>query len=216
MNYGIPIYDIRATSRHVPMLRLQRGGISSVTDPKEWMAAYRQALIEDWKGIKPYLPQKAARVLDVGSGLGGLSLMIQRYYKWGRGGTESWLLDGTEFLGNVDEEPDHDVPFNDALTTHDFWRVNGEKPPIYVPAERPVIEPEVMFDVVVSTQAWSFHFEPKVYLDLIAEHTHSNTVIIIDVRKGKPDWLKQLEKHWRADHVIWDRPKYRRIIWRMW
>lgn len=212
-SYGSPIHEVRLTMRHLPLLQMQRGKINNLRhEPLSWAQAYRQDLQREFELLRPWLPQPCKKMLDVGSGMGGLDILIQRYYNWGRGGCESWLLDGS-VCTDIDPEleHDHDMPFNDAQLTFDFWRMNAVKVPVYVPADNPVIPPDVFFDLIISTQSWCFHYAPSTYLSLVNAHSHDRTWLMVDVRK-RGDWLHELAKHWTVDKVLIETEKYVRLL----
>lgn len=210
--YGSPIHEVRLGMKHLPIIQLQRGPLLQVgQSPQEWAREYRLSLLRDFEMLKPYLPGLCKRVLDVGGGMGGLGILIQRYYNWGRGGTESWILDGAEH--DSDLEIALNEPHNDAELMFDYWNINAVRSPTLISAVNPVIEPDVVFDLVVSTQAWGYHFEPDAYAQLVRDHSHGNTWLMLDVRKNQPEWLKQLEQHWHLDKVLHDTPKYMRSLW---
>lgn len=216
--YGGSINDVRVKDTHFAYLRRQRGQLYDLKDDKfSWAGAYRVSLLEDFGIIKPELPLTCYKFLDVGSGLGGLDIVVWRYYTHGRGGTEAWLLDGKDDkVEDIPEHPDHDETFSNEAVARDFWLTNQAVLSGYVDAANPIIPVEVTFDLVLSTRSWGFHFEPNRYLDLVMEHVHRDTVIILDMRRDRPKWIHQLERYLKALRILREGPKYSRIVWRQW
>ena len=215
----IDFHDIRMTHKHFGYLAIQRGEINSLADrPSEFAEAYRGTLKRDFETMQPVLPLMARRVLDVGSGLGGISIFLKRYYSAGRGGSEAHLLDGK------DDPPYHtqrgdDRTFSNEEAARDFWQVNDTKLDGYHDAsQRGGLEP-FECDLVISLFSWCFHYAPAVYLDFVRACCNDKTVLIVDLRrstsKNKIHWREDLERHFQQTYILWDRPKFIRTAWRL-
>ena len=62
---------------HFAYLKLQKGALHGLADDRAaWLAAYQQSLVEDLASMAPYLPETCRNVLDVGSGLGGIDVLL--------------------------------------------------------------------------------------------------------------------------------------------
>jgi len=144
--------------------------------------------------------------------LGGLEILIWRHYIGERGGTEAWLLDGKD--DPAGEVTKSNETFNSEEMTRSFWAHNEASIGGYIDAATYDQKPLPMFDLVVSTKSWCFHYEPRVYLDLVVEHTHKNAILIIDLRAGKSDWTHQLEEFFKPMLVLKQERKSNRFAWR--
>lgn len=172
-------------------LRLQRGKISNLAEDRgAWLAAYRSSLERDYNGLRPYLPKRCEFLLDVGSGLGGIDVLLSRHYA-NAGAPIVYLLDG---ISDPPEMHLHRHTFNDADVAKRFHEVNGSRRVVGVdPAiGRAMPESCVTFDLIVSLGSWGFHYEPRVYLDFVKASCAPSATLILDVRKNKPGWLADL------------------------
>jgi len=205
--------DIRFTAEHLEYLKLQRGALHDLgQDSVAWGAAYRYDLIKDYSSMRMVLPRTCQSFLSVGSGLGGLEILLWRHYLGERGGTAAWLLDGHEDPAKPVLK--HDVTFNSEMVTRSFWLLNDAVVAGYIDAANFDQQPWPMFDMVVSTKSWCFHYEPRAYLDFIVEHTRKNAVLIVDLRIGKSEWTHQLEEFFKPMIVLKQERKSNRFAWR--
>lgn len=192
---------------HFAYLRLQKGALSELThDRAVWHAAYERVLTDDYAGIHPYLPATCSAVLDVGGGLGGIDALLVR--KFGAD-CEVCILDGEQDPPVMNR---HCQTFNDMGVAADFLARNGVhkfsyRTPVDLGAPRP-------FDLVISLGSWCFHYEPKAYLGFVRACCRPGTVIILDVRKQKTEWMRQLKSTWQWVAVIHITHKRDRMVFR--
>lgn len=181
--------------RHFEYLRLQKGQLDTKAhDRAAWHTAYEAALAADYAQMRMYLPPTCGAILDVGGGLGGIDALLVRKY-----GTdcEVCILDG-------ENDPPvmhlHRQTFNDMAVARDFLAKNGvDKFSYYAPSA--LGEPR-KFDLILSFGSWCFHYEPKTYLAFARACCKPGTVIILDVRKSKDLWVRQLKSTWKLSAII--------------
>lgn len=197
---------------HFEYLRLQKGKLHDISnDRKRWHIAYEHDLVSTYYEIRPHLPASCWGFLDIGSGLGGIDILVSRHY-----GDDPYvnLLDGE------DDPPEmklHRQTFNSMRVARDFLTKNGVKSSRfgYLTTRADfVMKP---YDLVMSFGSWCFHYEPNVYLPLMLAGggLHSDSVIIADVRIDKPEWARQLDE--RLDRVAEIRrsAKFTRSVYRV-
>ena len=190
---------------HFEYLSIQRGEVSDHRhDFNVWKTAYLESLKEIATTIWPHLPATCERVLDVGSGLGGIDLLLSRKYKTARFD----LLDGMDYKPHV---YNHNIPFSNAEVALDFHRKNGND---RVECVWPKVPDDRKYDLVVSFAAFCFHIAPINYLAGICRATHANTRIILEVRRERKDWLKQLVEQFGKPIVLAKREKFVRLGFR--
>lgn len=192
---------------HFAYLQLQKGALSYLkADRIAWLAAYEKAIAYDFCSLLPHLPpvSPGLRVLDVGSGLGGIDVLLDRHY----GGIEVCLLDG------IDDPPQmmlHRCTFNSMKVAGDFLTGNG------VRAWRHVGMPPVKaapMDIIISLGSWCFHYPPSEYLGFVERCCGSSTVLILDVRRDKPHWRAELRGCFDEVAVALMKPKFNRLVFR--
>lgn len=197
---------------HFAYLALQKGSLDHLKDDRAaWLAAYEASLEFDLATMMPFLPHKCASILDIGSGLGGIDVMLNRHYG---GGLKVRLLDG------VDDPPEmrlHRKTFNDMRVAEDFQNRNGVLDfGFYSPAAAAANMPSpIKFDLIISLGSWGFHYAPKIYMHFVRQVSHGNnggTVLIADLRNGKPHWCEQI-RYFDRKAVALSRPKFERVVY---
>jgi SAM-dependent methyltransferase len=127
--------DIKVGESAFQFLRLQKGKLEPMArDFPRWLKHYHGALDQDYSGIKMYLPplpatENVGAVLDVGSGLGGIDILLYRHYEGKR--VVPVLMDGWK------DEPRmvlHRKTYNDMDVAERFHRDNGVVPVVGVDA----------------------------------------------------------------------------------
>lgn len=181
-------FNFKITDEARPYLILQKGALDNLKeDQAAWDAAYNKSINNTFKTIEPFLPEKCTSVLDVGSGMGGINALINRHYG---GKVLVNLLDG------VDDEPlvkTHSQTFNNIQAAYRFLRENGvseimHTDPNLLERYHDIYEN----DLILSFGAWCFHFPPSDYLNFVVKRCKPGTVLILDVRRNKPEWLADL------------------------
>lgn len=181
---------------HFAYLKLQRGAIADLAGNRAaWQAAYERSLRDDLNSMAHFLPEHCSSVLDVGSGLGGINAKLALRYG---ADLEVNLLDG---WSDPPVMKAHNQTFNDMVVAADFLQRNGVQH--IMSGQRPV-------DLIISLQAWCFHFAPALYLPFVKACCRRETVLILDVRKDKPEWRRDLEREfvqfgWALDSLKFDR-----------
>lgn len=183
---------MKIDQEHFEYLHIQRGEVSgaySGDDPfKNWKKAYELSLSRIFDSIRPVLPTACARVIDVGSGLGGIDVLLAEHYESTRGQQPVvCLVDG------VDDEPKvdwHFKTFSNQERALDFLKKNGVKFGCYFsPQTWPTGHKA---DLIVSFAAYCFHIPVGDYIEEVKRSCHKQTVQIFEVRKTKREWLEVL------------------------
>ena len=180
--------NLKITDEHFKYLFVQKGDLSNIADRAEWEAAYNASTKRQLAGIVPWLRRSPANVLDIGSGLGGIGILLHKQF-----GCKVRLLD------SIDEPPvctKHDKPFCSMEVARDFYAHNGvtEGDFSYVsPHWQPTVSQK--FDLIVSFGSYCFHYAPEVYLERVKKVCNSDTVLIFHVRNRHDDWLCTLREH---------------------
>lgn len=205
--------DIKVSAEAFKFLKLQKGKLEPFAhDFDKWLHAYRTALQLDYDMLAPHLPNfddNIEQTLDIGSGLGGIDILLYRHYS---GLIVPILLDGTN---DTPVMTFHRKTYSSARVAEAFHAVNGVSPVAFVdPAMSPMMPLSVPAKLVVSLGSWCFHYAPDVYLQYVLDNTAPGATIITDLRKGKDDWKKQLNDVLSLQSVIHMATKFDRMVFK--
>lgn len=188
---------------HFEYLQIQRGEVSDHRhDFGKWKDAYVQSLVSIMESISPALPTECARMLDIGSGLGGIGLLLARKYG------PDLHVDLVDGLNDPPEVQSHIRTFSNRSVALDFYRANGHTNVEYsypAPADRTPV------DLIVSFAAYCFHLYPPDFFDLVKEMSHEKTVKIFDVRRTRRDWVEMTIREWGKPVVLLQGEKFVRL-----
>lgn len=199
-------FDVQITDDVFEYLKIQRGRIADLSsDRVRWTQAYKESLAGDFESLKPWLPSAADRVLDIGSGMGGIDIFLAKHFKQ----PEIWLLDGDEDSPVMVR---HDQPFNCMRTARRFLALNGVSSIVTV-SPGTELQPAPC-DLIVSLQSWCFHYSPAVYLEWVKKCCRPGTVLILDVRKGYIWWRRDLGAAFEAIGIAKEGEKFDRVVFK--
>lgn len=196
--------------RHFAYLVNQHGRVAHEReDFDRWKLAYEASLQSIYDNIAPVLPARCGSVLDIGSGLGGIDIHLHRRYG---SDTRIVLLDGD----NGDPQVAWSyAPHNSFSAGYDFLHKNG------VTSVSGILPGYLHewngppFDLVVSFAAYGFHIHPGLYLEELQRVVHDETVIILEVRRAKVDWLELFGAAFGVPRVLEKTEKYARLAFRV-
>lgn len=193
--------------KHFEYLVIQHGNVAhEQKNFVKWKAAYEASLQTLYEQIKSSLPKTCCNLLDIGSGLGGIDILLRQHY--GDSLETMWLLDG---LNDPPEVKSSFKTFNNAKVTLDFQAKNGVTNARVITDTKPV----GVVDLVVSFSAYGFHIHPGDYLQDIKEVIHKDTVILLDVRRTKRVWLELFVGEFGVPKVLHQAEKYVRLGFRV-
>lgn len=208
-------FSVRVDPEHFEFLRLQKGSLDNLAgDRVAWHLAYELDLALTFGQISPHLPPRCAELLDVGSGLGGIDVLIRRHYQTSGQAIGVSLLDG---MADPPVMNLHRETFNDMRIAKNFQVKNGLsalKFAAYPAQAQPPVKFDDRFDLVVSFGSWCFHYPPALYLVAVYRALAPGATVILDVRAGKPTWLRQLVAALGEGVEIVRRPKWSRWVFR--
>jgi len=214
--------SLQMTDEAFPYLSIQRGGIADLAaDRARWTVAYNRQLAEQVDSLRPYLPAGHEpadyAILDVGSGLGGVDILLQRECP----GARVTLLDGVEDPPHMHL---HRETFNSMAVAWRWWQVNGGRPFSYVDAATmrqtlfpgPDLGEARLFNLVVSFGSWCFHYPPALYLNWLLPRLAPKALVCLEVRGSKPEWRRELARAFGvAPLMIHGSLKFSRLLYRL-
>lgn len=207
-------FEIRVDEEHFEYLRIQKGSLDEYAHNRaDWHRRYEADLRETYEQIAPWLPQSCSLLLDVGSGLGGIDVLVARHYAERDQAPAVRLLDGH------DDPPVmnlHRLTFNNMRIARNFQVKNGLAPLKLGAYRTDVAHFEAPFDLITSFGSWCFHMPPSVYLPAIcASAVKPSTVLILDVRRHKLEWMGDLERVFEVVTIVAAKPKWSRIVFKV-
>lgn len=203
--------DIKVSNEAFSYLVIQRGALSDLSpDRAAWEDAYRESILSDYESMVPWLPETCSAFLDVGGGLSGISIPLSRHY----GGTPYIaILDGMQ---DLPEAITHDRTFSNFLVASNFLAENDIEAdefisPLGIENGKELSE---QMDLIISLQAWCFHIPAETYIPFVKKSANPGATLILDVRRGRDDYISDLRREFSEVGVAVDGKKFRRMVYR--
>jgi len=176
---------IRVSQRSFDYLAQQRGDLARYlgNGGDHWIEAYNASVRKLFEQIQERAPFPR-RVLDVGSGLGGIDVLLIRHFR-----SRVMMVDG-EFGGPRARR--HDEPFCSRSAVEAFMADNDVEQDDYEYCPPEEIADAGPFDLVMSLRSWCFHYSPEAYLEYVERNTRTGAIMILDVRVGKFQWSSSI------------------------
>jgi hypothetical protein len=197
------IYPLHISQRSYDYLLTQNGDLSHIDGMDDWVCSYQgklRILLQQIEGVYP-MPR---HVLDIGSGLGGIDALLIKSCA-----CTVAMIDG-ECAGP--EVLQHDLPFCSRDAVQQFMVENHIDPASWS-YHNPQDLPAGPFDLVLSFASWCFHYSPSKYLDYTLDVVDHAAIYILDVRRDRKDWVKELETKLTKLKVIQNGKKYDRVVY---
>jgi hypothetical protein len=196
---------IKISERSLAYIYEQKGELQQFMrrDGSEiWFAAYIEQLEETADVIDRYCPFPR-HVLDIGSGLGGIDVLLMRRYA-----CHVTMIDGEESEPGCDR---HNIPFCSRGAVVAFMEDNCITPDAYDYCH-PGQLASGPFDLVISLRSWLFHYGPEQYLDYVLAETKKGALLMVDVRRSHPHWLVRLHEDFARIAVVAHNDKCERML----
>lgn len=189
---------IYVPDRCLPLLSEQR------THYREIRAEYGREIEATFATFRDYLPETADNILDIGSGMAGIDVMLGRHYPE----ATLHLLDKSGVSPRINagfnERAEDFAHYNDFDAARELLAANGIANPVVCHDMHRDPFPDQMFDVVVSLLSWGFHYPIGTYAP------RCSGVMVVDVRKGT-DGEDALREYGRVT-IVHEARKYRRVV----
>ena len=173
---------------------------------------YSQDMEEEYRSIRWVLPAGCARVLDIGCGVAGIDVLIQRHYA-GRP-LNFYLLDKSQVEDSVfySYQP-RGAFYNSLEVARSMLTENGiarERIHLLEATGNGDIQIAGSVDLIISLLSWGFHYPAATYLSQVYHLLSDDGVVVLDVRKGTGGVEALREAFVRTD-VILSTAKYDRV-----
>ena len=186
-------------------LKVQRGGLWELrADRAAWWAAYERALFETFDSFVDLLPHECEQVLDIGGGMGGINIHVAKAFARQ---PQITIVDGVADEATVSR---HNHTFNSAGVGEQFLARNGVERVRYLAPPVAIASNVGPCDLILSFQAWPFHIPVEEYLNLARRVLKPDGLVVLDVRRDKPDASTALAGAFKFYRTLASFPKFDR------
>jgi len=153
---------------------------------------------------------KPKRVLELGAGLGRISVFLKNYFNWDD--TEFYLLDGDsgeKQIAGIHWKTKKDF-YNSITATRNFCLNNNVKSEklFLVNAESPTKFGKKKFDLCYSFKAFGFHWPIETYLDIFSANFEKDAYLVFELRSIERDAYATQERYERAKRFVINQMKF--------
>lgn len=161
---------------------------------------YYNEIKDEFDSVEPFLPASPENILDIGCGLGGINVAIDRFYNHE---PDFYLLDKDEVSEVYYGFDEHPAVYNSLEATEEFLGENGisesQVNTVDVSYEGYPLDKE--FDLIISLFSWGFHYPLETYLKEVKRTLASDGVLIIDIRK-ETDGMDTIKNEFKDFQII--------------
>lgn len=167
----------------------------------------------DFNSIVKHLPKNASSALDIGAGISGIGVFLNKHYK---NQINLHLLDKSEVSRSIYYGFENETAFYNSLPeAATLLKNNG------VPLNRIFLHEvgddnnspftEETYDLITSFISWGYHYPLNTYLDKVKKSLSPNGVLIVDIRIDDKE-LDTLRNNFTEVSVIYQTSYLRRIL----
>ena len=175
-------------------------------------ALYDADMNKEYRSIRNVLPKKCSSVLDIGSGVAGIDVLIHRHYC--DPSVDFYLLDKNRVERNVFYMFRPKGAFYNSLDVASAFLTANGLPPQHIHIleanDNNDIDVHTNVDLVLSLLSWGFHYPVKTYVDKVHDLLSNDGIVILDVRKGT-DGVDVLKNKFQHVEVIFETKKQYRV-----
>ena len=135
-------------------------------------AYFEGRVLEDWTNLVPHLPAHAESTLDIGSGIGGIDVLMAERYK-------NADISLTDQANRIQDGKSFNV-LNAARELFKTKQIQSSRVHL-VDSATPLELNKRDYDVILSLRALAYMFPFEYYHDLIRDHLRIGGVLILDV-----------------------------------
>jgi SAM-dependent methyltransferase len=175
---------------------------------------FTKDMLEEYEGIKNALPDDPKHILDIGCGVAGIDIMLNKHYVAKKQSPHMYLLDKSELNDKVYYGIEKVAAYYNSLdvakkllTSND---VDVSRVHIQEVNDSPIF-PGTQFDLIISLISWGFHYPVNTYLDQAYNILRPGGRLIIDVRKGT-DGEELLKQKFGSVEVLSEAKKHRCVL----
>lgn len=149
---------------------------------------YYQIMAKEFATLKPYIPEDAKRILDIGGGLGGVHMHVSSHFQ------HDISIEILDRIG-MDEEMkfgfrESTEKYNDPDLTRTYLASAGVPPENIVMWDADtqlddLLNAEEQYDIIISLKSWCYHYPYSTYREFVRKKLSPAGVMIVDVRRDK-------------------------------
>lgn len=187
--------------------------VEAMLTRKKVSELFSEEINSEYQSMRQYLPASANSILDIGCGVGGINIFLNKHYG---GLSDIYLLDKTEMPRKVYYSlTNKGCYYNSLKIAKKLLEENGVNSE-NIHLEEAIdnkINFDIKFDLVISLISWGFHYPVSTYLDEVYKKLNSGGVLIIDVRKkSEVDGVEEIRKKFGNIGVIYESSGNTRIV----
>lgn len=201
----------KVNEKQSELIVLQRTGYNIDSANLEGIGkAYYNDMSLAFSDIEPFLPENCESVIDIGCGIGGIDVLINKarnnckFHMVDRDGMEDEIYYGFRHAG---------AKYNLLSLTMDFMADNGvqsKNVKLYnVDAEE--FPTNMTATVIMSLLSWGFHYPVSTYIDRVFSLMDDDSCLIIDIRKHS-NGENELLKYFKTVKSIKEYSKCNRVL----
>jgi SAM-dependent methyltransferase len=168
----------------------------------------------EYEVIKPFLPQKCSKILDIGCGVCGIDVLLYRHYNCDES-LEFYLLDKTDITKKIYYGFKKEAAFYNSFEAAQKLLCNNgiQKSRLHFIEASPDFHTFVntKIDLVISLLSWGYHFPVSTYLHQVHNIMSRGRHLILDIRK-ETEGKKELEAKFPNVKIISEGEKYIRVL----
>jgi SAM-dependent methyltransferase len=173
---------------------------------------YLEDIAQEYASIKDYLPKECERLMDIGCGVAGIDLFLDRHY--GDRHPHIYLLDKS----HIEEKvfylyKDKGAFYNSLEVAREVLTSNGidsDHVHLVEATDNNDINTDDRMDLIISLISWGFHYPVETYLDRAYETLKPGGALILDVRKDTGG-IEAIEDKFGDYRVVLDGEKHLRV-----
>ena len=179
---------------------------------KQIVSEFKKDILNDFDMIKEHLPNEVENILDIGSGISGIDIILGQNYKKI---PNIHLLDKTALDTEIYYGFNPKTAYYNSLELAKKILISNSIPEskIYLhDADNPnnTFEKKV-YQLVVSFISWGFHYPVDMYLDKVYQSLDINGVLILDIRKNS-DGLQKIKNKFSQTKILHEYNSHQRIL----
>jgi len=172
---------------------------------------FKKGIHAEFSLIEPYLPTDSQNVLDIGSGMAAVDILISKHYghKIDIHLLDKTMLDTDIYYGFKDKASFYN---SFELARKILTRNNVAEENIYThdAGDLKDVFHNRKYDLVTSFISWGFHYPISTYIKEVSDSMSDNGVLILDVRKDT-DGLQEIKRYFKNTTIIHKTPFLDRV-----